>query len=156
MTAFSARPSTEIVGPPHCSWVADRVQWQSLEPTRTRPRDRGESIMHGTVRIRLLLFICLGISVVPIQAADPPPMKFNEVREVAPGVFFRYSAISATDQTVAFGGSNNIWIVFDDYVAVIDANFPKEAGDVIEAIKKTTNKPIRYVLDTHHHGDHAY
>src|SRR5439155_732212 len=38
----------------------------------------------------------------------------------------------------------------------IDANFPKEAADVIAAIKKTTNKPIKYVLDTHHHGDHAY
>src|SRR5439155_14516453 len=73
-----------------------------------------------------------------------------------PGVVFRYSEISATDQTVPFRGSNNIWIVFDDYVAVIDANFPKEAGDVIEAIKKTTDKPIRYVLDTHHYGDHAY
>ena len=83
-------------------------------------------------------------------------MKFNEVRELAPGVFFRYSSISATDKTVPFGGSNNIWIVFEDYVVVIDANFPKEAGDVIAAVKKTTDKPIRYVLDTHHHGDHAY
>jgi phosphoglycerate dehydrogenase-like enzyme/glyoxylase-like metal-dependent hydrolase (beta-lactamase superfamily II) len=91
------------------------------------------------------------------QAAEPlPPMKFNEVREVAPGVFFRYSSISATDMSVPFGGSNNIWVVFEDYVVVIDANFPKEAGDVIEAVKKTTDKPIRYVLDTHHHGDHAY
>ena len=27
---------------------------------------------------------------------------------------------------------------------------------MVEAIKKTTDKPIRYVLDTHHHGDHAY
>jgi phosphoglycerate dehydrogenase-like enzyme/glyoxylase-like metal-dependent hydrolase (beta-lactamase superfamily II) len=84
------------------------------------------------------------------------PMKFNEVREVAPGVFFRYSAISATDKSVAFGGSNNIWVVFDDYVLVFDANFPKEAGDVIDAIRKTTDKPIRYVVDSHHHGDHAY
>ena len=57
---------------------------------------------------------------------------------------------------VVFGGSNNIWVVFEDYVVVIDANFPKEAGDVIAAVKKTTDKPIRYVLDTHHHGDHAY
>jgi phosphoglycerate dehydrogenase-like enzyme/glyoxylase-like metal-dependent hydrolase (beta-lactamase superfamily II) len=87
---------------------------------------------------------------------DLPKMKFNDVKEVAPGVFFRYSAISATDKTVQFGGSNNIWVVFDDYVVVIDANFPKEAADVIEAVKKTTDKPIRYVLDTHHHGDHAY
>ncbi len=27
---------------------------------------------------------------------------------------------------------------------------------MIAAIKKTTDKPIRYVFDTHHHGDHAY
>jgi phosphoglycerate dehydrogenase-like enzyme/glyoxylase-like metal-dependent hydrolase (beta-lactamase superfamily II) len=83
-------------------------------------------------------------------------MKFNEVAEIAPGVFFRYSAISATDKSVVFGGSNNIWIVFEDYVMVYDANFPKEAGDVIAAIRKTTDKPIRYVVDSHHHGDHAY
>ena len=83
-------------------------------------------------------------------------MKFNDVKEIAPGVFFRYSSISANDPKIPFGGSNNIWVVFKDYVVVIDANFPKEAGDVIAAIKKTTNKPIKYVLDTHHHGDHAY
>jgi len=85
-----------------------------------------------------------------------PKMKFDDVREIAPGVFFRYSSISATDKSIPFGGCNNTWIVFKDYVLVIDANFPKEAGDVIAAIKKTTNKPIRYVMDTHHHGDHAY
>jgi phosphoglycerate dehydrogenase-like enzyme/glyoxylase-like metal-dependent hydrolase (beta-lactamase superfamily II) len=85
-----------------------------------------------------------------------PPMKFGDVREIAPGVYFRYSAIHATDKSVVFGGSNNIWVVFDDYVLVYDANFPKEAGDVIAAIKQTTDKPIRYVVDSHHHGDHAY
>jgi cyclase len=89
-------------------------------------------------------------------AAPPPAMAFNDVREVAPGVFFRYASISATDPAVPFGGCNNVWIVFQDYVVVIDANFPKEAGDVLAAIKKTTDKPVRFVLDTHHHGDHAY
>ncbi len=90
-------------------------------------------------------------------AADAPPkMKFNEVKEVAPGVFFRYSAIGPEGTNIPFGGSNNTWILFEDYVVVIDANFPKEAADVIAAVKKTTDKPIRYVLDTHHHGDHAY
>lgn len=87
---------------------------------------------------------------------DPIVMKFNDVKEIAPGVFFRYSSISATDKTIPFGGSNNIWVVFKDFVVVVDANFPKEAGDVIAAIRKTTDKPIRFVLDTHHHGDHAY
>lgn len=87
--------------------------------------------------------------------ADAPKMKFNDVKEVAPGVFFRYASISPTDESV-FGGCNNIWVVFEDYVVVIDANFPKEAGDVLAAVKKTTKKPVRYVLDTHHHGDHAW
>jgi phosphoglycerate dehydrogenase-like enzyme/glyoxylase-like metal-dependent hydrolase (beta-lactamase superfamily II) len=83
-------------------------------------------------------------------------MKFNEVNQVAPGVFFRYSSIGPDGSNIPFGGSNNIWIVFEDYVVVIDANFPDGAEEVIAAVKKTTDKPIRYVLDTHHHGDHAY
>lgn len=85
----------------------------------------------------------------------PPEMKFNDVKELAPGVFFRYSSISATDPSV-FGGSNHTWVVFKDHVVVIDANFPKGAEEVLAAIKKTTDKPVKYVLDTHHHGDHAY
>ncbi len=104
----------------------------------------------------VLLVAALGALSPHANAADAPPkMKFDEVKEIAPGVFFRYSAISPTNPNV-FGGSNNIWVVFEDYVVVIDANFPKEAGDVLAAIRKTTTKPVRYVLDTHHHGDHAW
>src|SRR6266571_9390313 len=103
--------------------------------------------------LAVLLVLPAGLA---LPAGEQPKMKFNEVREVAPGVFFRYSSISATDPKVPFGGSNNIWIVFEDYVLVYDANFPKEAGDVVADIRKTTSKPIRYVLDSHHHGDHAY
>ncbi|MBI3407949.1 MAG: MBL fold metallo-hydrolase [Planctomycetes bacterium] len=106
---------------------------------------------------RVVGLLLLFVVPLPLQAqGELPKMNFNDVREIAPGIFFRYSAISATDQNVVFGGSNNIWVVMEDYVVVFDANFPKEAGDVIEAVKKTTDKPIRYVLDSHHHGDHAY
>src|SRR6266511_4002191 len=109
------------------------------------------------MRLRTLS-LCLAFLTVPaaVRAQDLPALKFNEVREIAPGVFFRYSDIRVPFDLATFGGSNNIWIVFEDYVMVFDANFPKEAGDVIDAIKKTTDKPIRYVLDSHHHGDHAY
>lgn len=116
-------------------------------------------------RLALLLVVVGVFAVVVVASQEKPPepakpklpkMKFDDVAEIAPGVFFRYSSISATDPKVPFGGCNNIWIVFKEYVVVIDANFPKEANDVIAAIKKTTDKPIKYVLDTHHHGDHAY
>jgi cyclase len=91
-----------------------------------------------------------------LSADDPPKMKFNEVKQVAPGVYFRYSSIGPDGSNIPFGGCNNVWVVFEDYVVVIDANFPDGAEEVVAAVKKTTDKPIRYVLDTHHHGDHAY
>jgi cyclase len=119
--------------------------------------------MRATARVSVLLLACLlALAVMGPGASKLPPVKFNGVKEIAPGVFFRYSALDTTHKTLpfweldSFGGSNNIWIVFEDYVVVIDANFPREAADVIAAIKKTTDRPIRYVLDTHHHGDHAY
>jgi glyoxylase-like metal-dependent hydrolase (beta-lactamase superfamily II) len=84
-----------------------------------------------------------------------PKMKFNEGAR-SPQVFFRYSSISRHRPEDPLRRRNNIWVVFNDYVVVYDANFPKEAGDVVAAIRKTTEKPIRYVLDSHHHGDHAY
>ena len=43
-----------------------------------------------------------------------------------------------------------------DGLVVIDANYPSGARAVMEDIKKVSNKPVKYVFDTHHHGDHAY
>jgi len=76
----------------------------------------------------------------------------NEVKvtEIAPGVFFR----KAQTEPV-FTGCNQGWIEFKEFVLVIDANFPGQAAEVIKLIRKQTEKPIRFVFDTHHHGDHA-
>jgi len=72
------------------------------------------------------------------------------VTEIAPGVWFRKTKWEPT-----FIGCNQGWIIFDDFVLVIDANFPNQAEEIIPLIRKTTDKPIKYVFDTHYHGDHA-
>src|SRR5438094_4576515 len=74
----------------------------------------------------------------------------GDVKVIAPGVWFREGEIK--DQ----GHCNNIWIEMKDYVIVVDANFPSGAQACLLDIKKTTAKPVKYVFDTHHHGDHAY
>jgi len=74
----------------------------------------------------------------------------NKVEQVAPGVYFREGDIKGG------GHCNNGWIVFEDYVLVVDANFPSGAQEIIPKIKSITDKPIRFAFDTHHHGDHAY
>jgi len=52
--------------------------------------------------------------------------------------------------------ANCMWVIFKDYVVVIDANFPWAAREIIQKIKATTDKPIRYVLNTHYHSDHSF
>ncbi|MBW3540685.1 MAG: MBL fold metallo-hydrolase [Planctomycetes bacterium] len=72
------------------------------------------------------------------------------VTELAPGVYFR-----KTETEPNFIGCNQGWVIFKDFVLVVDANFPGQARILIDEIRKTTDKPIRYVFDTHYHGDHA-
>lgn len=38
---------------------------------------------------------------------------------------------------------------------VIDAQFPDSAGHLIEELKKKTDKPYNFLINTHHHGDHT-
>src|SRR5437660_6842926 len=71
---------------------------------------------------------------------------------VAPDVYFHEGDIADTADAVC----NNGWIMFEDYVLVIDANYPAGARLIISKIRALTDKPIRFAFDTHHHGDHAY
>jgi cyclase len=81
------------------------------------------------------------------QAAAAQGMRRPD--EVAPGAFFFEGDPFAT-------GSNRGWVVFSDYVLVIDASFPAGAEETVRAVRATTDRPIRFAFDTHHHGDHAY
>jgi len=71
---------------------------------------------------------------------------------VAPDVYFHEGNVSDSADAVC----NNGWIMFEDYVLVVDANFPAGARLIINKIRALTDKPIRFAFDTHHHGDHAY
>ena len=72
------------------------------------------------------------------------------VKEIVPGVWFREGDIKN------FGHCNNVIIEMKDYLIVIDANFPSGARLALADAKKVSKKPVKYVFDTHHHGDHAY
>jgi glyoxylase-like metal-dependent hydrolase (beta-lactamase superfamily II) len=75
--------------------------------------------------------------------------EINTTQTVVPGVYFH-------EGDPRLGHSNNGWIVFDNFVLVIDANYPSGARIVMPRIAATTDKPVRFVFNTHHHADHAY
>jgi cyclase len=74
----------------------------------------------------------------------------NTIKQIVPGVWFREGDIKNQ------GHCNNIVIEMKDYLVVVDANFPSGARAAMEDAKKVSSKPVKYVFDTHHHGDHAY
>lgn len=100
-----------------------------------------------------VLFVVSSAMAQARQGAEPLPLEEVpvQVKELAPGVYFM-----VTPGQPNFIGSNSGWVIMRDYVVVIDAGFPFSAKRVVDAVRKTTDKPIRFVFDTHYHGDHSF
>jgi glyoxylase-like metal-dependent hydrolase (beta-lactamase superfamily II) len=48
-------------------------------------------------------------------------------------------------------------VVGDDAVAVIDTGTVEaDAREILEVVLGLTDRPLRYVINTHHHGDHSF
>ena len=55
----------------------------------------------------------------------------------------------------SMSGGNVAVRVADDGVILVDDKFPYSFDFITEQVASVTSAPIRYVLNTHHHGDHA-
>jgi cyclase len=94
----------------------------------------------------LLCFALLGGVALFVSRSDANP---ETVKLIAPGVWFR-------EGDMDLGHCNNIIIEMKDYLIVVDANFPSGARAAQLDAKRISSKPVKYVFDTHHHGDHLY
>jgi cyclase len=71
----------------------------------------------------------------------PPPLVLNKV---APDLF-----------NLEGGGGNVAIYLTDEGAIVIDDKFDRHHEEILANVKKITGTPIRYVINTHHHGDHS-
>ncbi|MCH2376358.1 MAG: MBL fold metallo-hydrolase, partial [Planctomycetes bacterium] len=103
-------------------------------------------------RFLAVSFVCLAVSIGAGAALlrKAPNTAPDEFVTLADGVYFRHGNLDEHSHC------NNGVVVFRDFVVVVDANFPSGAARCLEDIEKITEKPVRFVFDTHHHGDHAY
>jgi glyoxylase-like metal-dependent hydrolase (beta-lactamase superfamily II) len=88
--------------------------------------------------IALLLFVAVS----RLYAQGSPPHKITS------GVWFLTGDSN--------GYSNTVIIEMRDYLIVVDANYPGRAHELLTIAKSISPKPVRYVFDTHAHGDHSY
>ncbi|OGN97687.1 MAG: hypothetical protein A2Z77_04805 [Chloroflexi bacterium RBG_13_51_36] len=79
------------------------------------------------------------------------PTREAGVKQLAPGVY-AYIQAKAT-----WYWSNAGFIVGNDYVVVVDSLATVDLTQRFrDEIRKITDKSIRYLINTHHHGDHTY
>ncbi len=80
--------------------------------------------------------------------------------EIVPASAAQMSKVDKVSTDIYFNqdedGCNTGWVILEDYVLVIDANFPSGAQKILPQIRALTDRPIRFAFDTHHHGDHVY
>jgi cyclase len=95
-----------------------------------------------TTRIALPILLLSLLLPCAAQTQVKPP------QQIAPGVWFMTGDTN--------GYSNTVVIEMRDYLIVVDANYPRRAKELLGILKTLSPKPVRYVFDTHHHGDHAY
>jgi cyclase len=102
-------------------------------------------------RIRLALALAgVAVGALVFQAQTPAPQAAYKFTEIAPGV---YSAIGTGSMNV---GSNSAVIVNRDDVMIVDSHISPESGRaMLQELKAITDKPVRFLINTHFHYDHT-
>jgi cyclase len=97
------------------------------------------------------LLLSLG-SIANAQQAPPGPV--TQLRKIKDDLYVIENLITNVDNIRKYGGNVLVYLT-DDGVILVDCKFESMHDDVVEKVKSLTDKPIKYVILTHNHADHA-
>lgn len=68
---------------------------------------------------------------------------------------YQFRALRNNIGIFAEQGGTIAWLANSDGFVVVDAEFPEPANHLIAELKKQSDKPFNWLINTHHHGDHT-
>ena len=108
-----------------------------------------EASMRRAIRGAALLLIR------PCRLAQARPTPTPGHHDRKPDEIFRRQELSRGVYVLYGGGGNVGFLVGPDAVLVVDSQVRQLGPGVVQQIQGATDKPIKYLLNTHHHGDHT-
>ena len=96
----------------------------------------------AVLRLALIgVFAGAAIATMVVVGQEPETLSITEVKD---GLYY------------VNGVGGNVGVrVTSEGVILIDDKFPRNVDGIREQVRSVTDQPIRYVVNTHHHGDHA-
>ena len=83
----------------------------------------------------------VAVATMAVTGQEPETLSITEVKD---GLYY------------INGVGGNVGVrVTPDGVILIDDKFPRNVEGIRDQVRSVTDQPIRYVVNTHHHGDHA-
>jgi quinoprotein relay system zinc metallohydrolase 2 len=108
----------------------------------------------GRCIIAMLALLLAWNTAVPAAESKISPLP---IEEIAPGVFVHFGVIALMNRANAGAIANIGFVIGENGVAVIDTGGSvREGRQLLAAIRAQTNKPVRYVINTHMHPDHIF
>ena len=105
-------------------------------------------------RLRALIQSTLVASLSLADAAAAPPFT---IEQVADGDYVHFGQVALTTPENAGDVANLGVVVGNDVVAIVDTGGSVSVGQsLVAAVHALTDKPIRYVINTHDHPDHVF
>ncbi len=98
--------------------------------------------MSGTVLVRTALgLVFLGALFIARPQQEPPKLTISKVKDNL--------------YVVEGDGGNTGVLVTNEGVILVDDKFPRDVEFIMEKVKSVTAQPVKYLFNTHHHGDHT-
>jgi cyclase len=97
------------------------------------------------------IFVCLALCMYAVLSSRAAEFGKVTSTKVAEGIYL----FTTTPYADAGLSGNSVAILSDDGVLVFDSNgTPETAATVLAEIRKLTDKPVRYLVNSHWHWDH--
>jgi quinoprotein relay system zinc metallohydrolase 2 len=114
-----------------------------------------QTFLRGLAALAFLPILNVPEAVADAIATDQS--RHMEASEIAPGVFVHHGLYEEQNPQNQGDMANASFVVGKDCVAVIDTSGSAICGRGLrKAIRNVTDKPIRYVINTHMHPDHVF